>query len=190
MKLLKLLNLSLAAAALVVGTGTVARANIVVTNNVTDGTYAFTATDGDNALNGSTVTFKSDAIVSWHLVDSVAEVLYSPSAGSWYTTTLPLTKSNSQIVSSNTYVGNPNEWDFTIQSKNPGTYFYDYFIGNNNEPLGTGALYCGFGDPIGTWGLARSSVPDASGTFQLFAGALTALGTCKAFWRGRAASRR
>lgn len=188
MKLLKLNLIAAAAALVVVAAGPVARATSS-SLNVPDGTYYFYATDGNTALDGSTVTFSGDAITSWHLVDSVAEVLYSPTAHSWYTTTLPLTTSNSQITSFNTYAGYPNEWDFTIQSNYPGTYYYDYFEGNNNEPLGTGALYGGFGDPIGTWGPARASVPDASSTFQLLVCALTALGAGRYLLFRRAATR-
>lgn len=180
---MKLLKLSLAAAmaALVVGPGTAAHANLV-----TDGTYTFQAspTETLKSLDGSTVTFVSDAIVSWDLMDSAA-----PAAGF-----VPLTPANSSIISSG--VLGANAWFFSIGSPS-GTPSTDastfWFEGQNNleGDLGGGAfgsLFDKTGDPIGNWGLA--SVPDATGTFQLFVGALTALGTYKAFFRGRAASPR
>ncbi len=44
----------------------------------------------------------------------------------------------------------------------------------------------GRGDAGSDWTLSGStSVPDAAGTFQLFVGALTALGTYEVFLRGR-----
>jgi hypothetical protein len=184
MKLLKL-SLAAAVAALVVGTGTVARANLV-----TDGTYVFTATDGDTPLNGSSVTFLSDAIVSWNMLDSLA-ASYDP----YPPTDIPLTPSNSFISGFGLY--GPDQWYFIIDGNNfSGANYYDQFKGQNNlfgpgVGGGFGSLYDGFGDPDGNWTLSGStSVPDTAGTFQLFVCAVIALGTCKYFLRGRAACRR
>jgi len=184
MKILKL-SLLAAAAALVVGTGTAARADGIA-DLVPDGTYTFHATDGDTALDGSSITFQNDVPVSWNLVDFL-------STGSQYPpTTIPLTPANSQLNPSDIYAGvyGPNAWSFEFISDNPGVYYYDSFTADNNlfgpgVGGGTGQLYDGFGDPNGNW-----TAPDASGTFQLFVGALTALGVCKAFLGGRPASRR
>jgi len=188
-----------ATAAILTGAGTILRAQ-----DVANGTYMFEATDGNNAMNGSTVTFNNDQLVSWDMMDSVAQTLYSPSAHSWYTTTLPLTPVNSITGltydtenSVDTYqfdgVLDPNEWAFHILSDTLSTHGYDYFEAGNDVsinpsyPTSLGSLYDGFGDPNGNWTL--TSVPDASGTFQLFVDALTALGTGKTFLRGRFASR-
>lgn len=181
MKLWKLSLTALVAALVVVAAGPVARANPFVL----DGTYAFTATDGDNALNGSTVTFLNDVIVNWNLVDPIA---VSPPP-----TDIPLNPSNSSISSFGVF--STDTWYFIIDGNNfSGANYYDEFKGQNNlfgpgVGGGTGSLYDGFGDPNGNWTLRTSSVPDASGTFQLLAGALTALGTCRYFLFRRAATR-
>jgi hypothetical protein len=184
MKLFKL-SLAAAVAALVVGTVPVARATVIPL--VPDGTYYFYATDGDTALDGSNITFANDVPVSWYLLDKLENGSSVPPS------TNPLTPANSQLDPSDPFAGvyGPNEWAFNFISNTLAVNFYDFYeAGNNLAGPGVGQLYDGYGDPIGTWGPARASVPDASGTFQLFAGALTALGTCKAFLRGRAASRR
>lgn len=180
-KIMKLWKLSLTAAVaalVVVAAGPVARANPFVL----DGTYAFTATDGNNALNGSTVTFLNDVIVNWNLVDSLA-----PTGSD-----LPLTPSNSSFIGFGSAVIGPDEWYFSIGSN---TVAASFFEGDNNlegpgvPGGGLGRLYDGYGDPSGTWGPARTSVPDASDTFQLFAGALTALGACRYLLFRQAATR-
>ena len=146
------------------------------TTLVPDGTYYFTATDGDTALNGSSVTWSGDVIVSWNLLDSLA-ASYNP----YPPTDIPLTPANS-------YLGGwqalgPNAWYFTIYGNNSGgANYYDYFEAQNNlfgpgTGGGTGALYDGFGDPIGNW--STRSVPDTGDTLWLLGGALLALGFCR-----------
>jgi hypothetical protein len=199
MEFMKLLKFSIGAAvaALLAGSATVTQAQ-----DVGNGTYTFESTDGNTAFDGSTVTFLNDNLVSWDMTDSVAQSLYYPGAGSWYTTTLPLTPANSMsgvqfdtLNDVNTYqfdgVLAPNEWAFHILSDTLDVNYYDYFeAGNNVDTSGSslGSLYDGFGDPHGNWVL--NSVPDATDTVGLMAGALMILGTCKSCLRGRAASRR
>jgi hypothetical protein len=174
MKLLKL-SFAVAAAALMVGTGTIAHAN-----QVNDGIYVFNATDGDTALDGSSVTFLGDTIVDWDLVDAIAASFdpYPP-------TTIPLTPGNSSIASFG--VLGANAWFFEIDSLTLDTNYYDFFEGQNNlfgpgSGGGLGSLYDGFGDPEGNWNLVETApVPDASGTFQLFVAALAALGSFQIF---------
>ncbi len=175
MKQISLLKLSLVAAAatMVFGAGTVARAN-----DVPDGTYTFTATDGNTALDGSTVTWAGDLIDGWNLVDSAPEAM---SAG------LPLTLANSSIIEEGTF--GANDWYFEIGSPNgvTSTDAADFFF--EGENIGTvGYLYDKSGDPTGTWTQESASVPDASGTLELLAGALIALGACKPLLRGRIAA--
>jgi len=164
--------LALAAVALVLGVTPAGHA----TSLVPDGTYVFTATDGDTALNGSSVTFLGDVIVSWNLLDSLA-ASYSP----FPPTDIPLTESNSFI--SGLGVLGPNAWYFIIAGNNSGgANYYDFFEGQNNlfgagVGGGTGALYDGFGDPDGNWSLR--SVPDTGDTLLLFGVALIALGVCR-----------
>ena len=45
---------------------------IPITFDVANGTYTFTATDGNTALDGSTVTFSDDSILNWNLLDNTA----------------------------------------------------------------------------------------------------------------------
>jgi hypothetical protein len=183
MKLLKW-SLTAATAALVVGTGTPARAN-----QITDGTYVFTATDGNTALDGSSITFQGDAIVSWDLMDaSVGPNQMYP------TSTLPLTPANSFVASDG--VLGLNAWYFTISSDTLETHYYDFFEAQNNlfgpgVGGGLGSLYDGFGDPDGYWSMVAtaSAVPDASGTLQLFAGVLGALGMCRSRLNRRSSAR-
>jgi hypothetical protein len=145
---------------------------------VPDGTYVFTATDGDTPLNGSSVTFSGDTIVAWSLLDSLA-ASYNP----FPPTDIPLTQSNSFINSFG--VLGPDAWYFTIYGNNFGTTnYYDFFEGQNNlfgagPGGGTGALYDGFGDPTGNWSLRAASTPDTGDTIWLFGGALVALGLCR-----------
>ena len=145
---------------------------------VPDGTYIFTATDGDTALNGSSVTFSGDSIVSWSLLDSLASS-YNP----YPPTDIPLTPSNSFIGSFG--VLGSNAWYFVIYGNNQsGPNYYDFFEAQNNlfgpgPGGGTGALYDGFGDPTGNWTPRGASTPDTGGTLWLFGGALIALGICR-----------
>ena len=130
---------------------------------VPDGTYMFTATDTNTALDGSTVTFSGDTIVNWHLVDALAPHNGVP-------TDIPLTPSNSTIVSSG--VLGANAWYFTIHGNNIATKPFDSFEGDNNlnAPPGVGHLYDGFGDPTGHW--TPVSAPDSGSTVGLLAVAL------------------
>jgi hypothetical protein len=190
MKLLKS-SLVAAVAAFVVGTGTVANAGAV--NYVADGTYYFTATDGNTYLNGNWITFSGDTIVDWYLNNSKVAPgeLYPP-------TEQPLTPANSQQNPNNPWTGifGPDMWAFDIVHNNIVTAYpdlapnyYDWFHGSNNlEGPGAGGavgrLYNGYGDPQGTWGPRVAAVPDASGTLSLFVCALIALGACKYFLHG------
>ncbi len=164
MKILKL-QLILAAAIVALASAFSAHAATLVP----DGTYTFSATDGDTALNGSWVTFSSDSIVNWYLNDSLAS---SPPP-----TDLPLTPSNSFINSMG--VLGTNAWYFIIDGNNIATNYYDFFEGQNNlfgagTGGGTGALYSGFGDPIGNWG-AAAATPDSGTTLGLLALSLAGL---------------
>jgi hypothetical protein len=177
MKQMRLLNLSLmvAAATLVIGTGTVARAN-----DVPDGTYTFTATDGNTALDGSTITWAGDLIDGWNLVDSAPG-----GAGEG----LPLTLANSSIIEEGTF--GANDWYFEVGSPTgvTSTGASNFFF--EGENIGTvGTLFDKSGDPTGTWTQGTAAVPDASGTLELVAGALIALGVCRSLFRGRAAASR
>jgi hypothetical protein len=128
---------------------------------VPNGTYMFTATDGNTALDGSTVTFSGDTIVNWNLLDALAPHNGVP-------TDIPLTPSNSSIISMNA-IG-PNEWYFTIHGNNIATKPFDSFEGDNNLNPGVGHLYDGFGDPTGQW--TPVSAPDSGSTVGLLAVAL------------------
>jgi hypothetical protein len=170
-----------AGAALIVGAGSVARAD-----DVPNGTYVFYATDGNTALNGSSITFQNDVPVSWDLVDALA-------VGSQYPpTTLPLTPANSELDPNDPFAGvyGPDEWAYRIVSFTLDVNYYDFFEADNNlfgpgVGGGTGALYDGFGDPDGNW--SRESVQaegpalasDSSATILILAGALAALGACR-----------
>src|SRR5580698_4902239 len=171
MKQIPLLKLSLwaASAALIVGTANLARAN-----DVADGTYTFTATDGNTALDGSTVTWSGDMIQGWNLVDS---------AQGGQGEGLPLTTGNSSIIEQGTFgtddwyfeIGNPSGVDSTSDA--------DFFF--EGENIGAvGFLYDKAGDPTGVW-TQGSGVPDSSGTLELIAGALVAIAVCRSFVRGK-----
>ena len=154
------------------------------TSFVPDGSYTFTATDGDTALNGSFVVFKNDSIVNWMMFDSLA-ASYSP----YPPTDIPLDPSNSSISSFGVF--GPNLWYFIIDGNNfTGANYYDQFKGENNLfASGVGELYDGFGDPIGIWTYRPVSTPDTGDTFQLLAGALIGLGACNYLVRRRAFAR-
>jgi hypothetical protein len=194
MKLWKL-SLTAVAVALVVAAAPIARANYIDWDpnpNVLDGIYTFAATDGQTSLDGSWVKFQNDIIVDWWLNNSSVP----PGGYPWLGSTLPLTPSNSDFSPDpNNYRGtfDNDVWYFMIESNDIGTYYYDQFSGSNNAngaPPGEGSLYSGWGDPIGVWNFTPTgSVPDASDTLQLLVCALTALGVCRYFLFGRAASR-
>ena len=132
---------------------------------VPDGTYMFTATDGDTALDGSTVTFSGDTIVSWDLMDALAATNGVP-------TDMPLTPSNSSVVSQGAL--GPNAWYFTIDGNQIGTQPFDSFEGENNLfTSGVGHLFDGFGDPTGIW--TPVTAPDSGSTVGLLAVALGVL---------------
>ena len=195
------LILAAGVAAFVIGTVTVARANPL---NVADGTYVFNATDGNNYLDGSTVTFSGDTLTSWNLIDSTPVPsyyfdFYGSSLGLYVP---PLTPGNSSFFNLTTYApdGN-NAFSFSVasplgSSATGGSIFW--FSGQNNLN-GYSALYDGFGgggppptynDPQGTWTLSATTgggtgLPDSSDTFQLLLGALISLGACKIFLRGQ-----
>jgi hypothetical protein len=171
MKQIRLLKLSLwaASAALIAGTGSLAYAN-----DVADGTYTFKATDGNTALDGSTVTWSGDLIDGWNLVDS---------AQGGQGEGLPLTVGNSSIIEEGTF--GTNDWYFEIGSPSgvDSTSDADFFF--EGENVGTiGFLYDKSGDPTGTW-TQGSGVPDSTGTLELVAGALVALTFCRSFVRGK-----
>lgn len=173
MKPLKL-ALTLAVTALVLSLAPAGHASTLVP----DGTYVFTATDGDPNLNGSSVTFSGDTIVSWLMLDPLA-----PSYNPYPPTDIPLTPSNSSISAFGLF--GPNQWYFIIDGQNfNGANYYDQFKGQNNlfgpgVGGGTGALYDGFGDPDGNWTLRVASTPDTGDTLWLFGTALIALGVCR-----------
>ena len=124
---------------------------------VADGTYMFTATDGNTALDGSTVTFSGDTIVNWDLLDALAPHNGVP-------TDIPLTPSNSSVVSQGA-IG-ANEWYFTIDGNHIATQPFDSFEGDNNViTSGAGHLFDGFGDPTGRW--TPVSAPDSGSTVGL-----------------------
>ena len=128
---------------------------------VPDGTYMFTATDTNTALDGSTVTFSGDAIVNWDLMDALAPHNGVP-------TDIPLTPSNSSIISMG--VLGANAWYFTIHGNNIATKPFDSFEGDNNLFPGPGHLYDGFCDPTGIW--TPVSAPDSGSTVGLLTVAL------------------
>jgi hypothetical protein len=132
---------------------------------VPDGTYIFTATDGDTALDGSTVTFSGNTIVSWDLMDALAATNGAP-------TDIPLTPSNSFVVSQGA-IG-PNAWYFTIDGNHIATQPFDSFEGDNNViTSGAGHLFDGFGDPTGIW--TPVTAPDSGSTLGLLVVALGAV---------------
>ena len=189
MKLRKL-SLAVAVAASVVGVVTVAQATVAPF--VTDGTYVFTATDGNTPFDGSFVTIVGNKLVNWKLLD------IDQGPGSKFPPTqIPLTTANSTLnfaaYDHGFEVIGPNQWDFAIISMHPGVYYADWYSGSENEQgAGVGALYNGFGDPIGTWDLVPapaggSGVPDASSTLPLLGLALTALAGGKSWLRSRSA---
>jgi hypothetical protein len=187
MKLSGLLKSGAPALALLALSQNCLNAAIVNNNMVPNGTYVFSATDGNMALDGSTVTFLNDAIASWDLQDiTVAPGLNLP----------PLTPVNSSIVSSfifgQTAFGSLG-WFFDIASPvgvtstNASTF---WFQSQNDLSApgvggGTATLYDGFGngpayDPVGNWNLAapgpnQSNAPDGASTLLLCTGALAAL---------------
>lgn len=132
---------------------------------VPDGTYIFTATDGDTALDGSWVTFSGDNIVNWYMTD--------PLAASPPPTDIPLTPSNSFVEQMGVF--GPNIWYFVIDGNNfNGSNYYDQFKGDNNIPgFGGSHLYDGFGDPTGIW--TPVTAPDSGSTVGLLAVALGAV---------------
>ncbi|HST29326.1 MAG TPA: hypothetical protein VLK27_00635 [Chthoniobacterales bacterium] len=133
------------------------------TSFVPNGTYTFTATDGDTPLDGSWVTFSNDVIVKWYLQDSAA-------SGNGVPTDIPLTTSNSSVVSQGAIA--PNEWYFTIDGNNIATQPFDSFEGDNNVITpGAGHLFDGFGDPTGIWS-AAASTPDSGSSLGLLTLAL------------------
>src|SRR6202012_3011934 len=95
-------------------------------NEVVDGTYTFSATDGNTYLDGSWVKFSGDSIVDWYLTDSKI----NSATQQFPTSDLPLTTSNSHFVSQG--VIGANTWYFTIDGNNIGVNFYDFFEGQNN----------------------------------------------------------
>jgi hypothetical protein len=133
------------------------------TSFVPDGTYTFTATDGDTVLDGSWVTFNNDVIVNWDLKDALASTNNAP-------TDIPLTPSNSTFISGQP-IG-PNEWYFTIDGNHIGTQPFDSFEGDNNViTSGAGHLFDGFGDPTGIWSSAAAA-PDSGSSLGLLTLAL------------------
>jgi hypothetical protein len=171
---MKLLKLSLWAAAVAV---IASMTGIARAGDVADGTYTFKATDGNTALDGSTVSWSGDAIDGWNLVDS---------APGGQGEGLPLTVANSSIIEQGTF-GTDN-WYFEIGSPTgvDSTSDADFFF--EGENIGTtGFLFDKSGDPTGTW-TQGSGVPDSSGTLELIAGGLLAMGACRSFFRGKAAA--
>lgn len=151
-------------------------------NQVQDGTYVFTATDGNSFLNGSWVKFSGDSIVDWYMTDSKID-----SATQQYPTTdLPLNPLNSHLAASGVF--GLNVWYFIIDGNNIGVNYYDEFKGQNNlfgpgVGGGLGSLYVGFGDPDGNWTKSvdtNARVPDVASTLPMLAGALTILGVARA----------
>lgn len=179
---MKLIKISIAAAIAVLALG----ACTAQANQIVDGTYTFTATDGNTFLDGSWIKFSGDSIVDWYLKDSKI----NSSTQQYPTTDLPLTPLNSFLASS--AVLGVNAWYFTIDGNNIAVNYYDEFKGQNNlfgpgSGGGLGSLYVGFGDPDGNWTMvtshATTNVPDAASTLPMLAGALTILGTCRNFAR-------
>jgi hypothetical protein len=197
MKSLNLVKMGVATALLVFGPKAVTTVN-AANNLVPNGTYVFQSTDGDAILNGSTVTFNNNAIVSWDLLDaSVGPGVDLP----------PLTPANSSIISDfifgQTQYG-PDGWFFTIGSPvgTSSTQSSIFWFEAQNDLFGPGtgggeaSLYAGFGngpsqDPAGNWvlegGSSDAQVPDASSTFLLCAGAMATLLASRSFLSRRAA---
>ncbi len=190
-----------AAAALIITAGTAVRADeVAAITNVTDGTYTFTATDGNTVMDGSWVTFTgagiNQTISAWDLVDTSALAAnawlaqFGPQYG-YPEFFPPLTTANSSLYSLSTFAdAGPNGVDsfaFNISS----SYDIFSFEGANNVN-GVSSLYDqpnynvipgnivpNFnGDPIGFWtySAASAGVPDTSATFGLLFAALAALG--------------
>lgn len=169
-----------------------ALAIVPISFDVANGTYTFTATDGNTQLDGSTVTFLDDNIISWDLVDTTA--LSQGYPASYDPFIAPLTSANSSVFNLTTYNNGsgPNAFSFEVASPvgstaTDGSIFY--FEGQNNLN-GYSALYDGFGggspegpvipsfeltDPQGVWTADISTVPDASSSMALMAGSMTAL---------------
>lgn len=162
-----------------------ALAIVPITFDVENGTYTFSATDGNTELNGSTVTFLNDSIVNWNLVDNTA--LSQGYPASYDPFIAPLTPGNSSVFDLTTYDNGtgPNAFSFEVASPTgatttSGSIFY--FEGQNNLN-DFSALYDGFGggsptigpvlpsfeltDPIGIWSLDVPTVPDASSSMNL-----------------------
>jgi len=195
MKVLKV-GLAVVVTAFIIDAGTIAQAN-----NVLDGTYVFTATDGNTVFNASTVTFAGDGIASWNLVESDTASQYGwlPPGYGYPGLFPPLTPGNSSVISLTTFANGtgPNAFAFSIGSPNgvgsTGNSIF-WFEGQNNLN-GVSSLYGSatfnqvVNDPIGIWQrVGTVSVPDASGTFVLLALALAALGTGKSFLHRQAAA--
>ena len=162
----------------------------------------------NTSLDGSSVTFSGGAITSWDLVDSNPNSAYA----TWMPANVapylaPLTPANSSLFDVTIY--SPTRYGssaFSFQVGSPvgadSTSDSIFWFSADNDLFGpgdSGDLYDGFGpnafdypfaqDPAGVWAV-QAAVPNASGTFQLLLGALTAIGACKLFFRCRVASRR
>ncbi|HWD19551.1 MAG TPA: hypothetical protein VHB20_09740 [Verrucomicrobiae bacterium] len=177
---MKLLKLSLIAGVAAVALGVSLNANAITVSSTT---YTFSANpldpipDGSTSFDGSWITIDSTGnIINWDLVDV--------GAGGAADSNLPLTTSNSHVVSGGGLNG--DLFYFTIAS-NDTSDIVAYFEGQNDlegDLDGTGhfgSLYDGFGDPIGTW--SGGAVPDSASTVAMFVGALTLLGVRKSFSR-------
>ncbi|MGD1032571.1 MAG: hypothetical protein ABSA05_15690 [Opitutaceae bacterium] len=178
MKPTNALKLSVATAVLFLGAGNFARAFEIVftptptSDTITDGTYTFESTDGNTFADGSTVTIAGDPadgyyLSAWNILDT--------SIGDF-----PATPANSSLYAFDDTIGN-NEWSFQILG-----------LGYNElgqDEIGGSSLNID-ADPSGTWTLnGAPSVPDSSGTFDLLAGALIALGIGASVLRSRAVRR-
>jgi hypothetical protein len=170
MKSLRLLKLSLAAAALLVGSQVRSFATTGFT--LTDGTYTFTSTTSDHSLDGSTVTISGSVgtgytLSAWDILDTNQGAFpdVSPSG----------------TLNNFTVTGN-NAWSFMLLDSG--------FNIQGTDSSGTGSLSVN-ADPGGLWAMnsQSSGVPDASSTLSLIALAVTLLGICGAYAPKRSATR-
>jgi hypothetical protein len=203
MKQSNLLKLSLVASVLAAGAATVVRADGVV-----DGTYVFTATDGNTVMDGSWITISgsgaSQGLSAWDLVDSsITPEFWEPAPALLPPLWSNGVDGNSSVISSTMYSNGtgPDAFSFSIGSPVgvPSTDESAFWFEGQNNLNGFSALYDGFGnntfvtpatDPIGVWTLESvSPVPDATGTLWLMVAALAAMWAFKPAFDGRATSR-
>jgi hypothetical protein len=166
----KILTSSLIAAAFL-ASGWQASANQLL---IANGTYSFTETDGlGYGTTGSTISFANDQPTAWDI--HIADPTYPTQLNDTYTT-------HNSVISAGLYGGVLGTDAFAYYLKadtvnvdgDPSGSISWNVNGNHiyDNPVWAQPL-----DPTGIW----TQIPDSSGTMQLFACALMALGICKFF---------